>query len=78
METTIMGCIGLYRGYIGIKENKMEIAMLYWGYIGIIHAGAQNDPDREELLAGSIYLVALQGLVGGLKQEVIWGLGQYF
>ena len=76
METTIMGCIGLYRGYIGIMENKMEITM--WGYTGIIHAGAQNDPDREELLAGSIYLVALQGLVGGLKQEVIWGLGRYF
>ena len=27
---------GLYRGYIGIMEKKMETIIVYWSYIGII------------------------------------------
>ena len=26
--------LGLYRGYIGIMEKKMEITIVSWGYIG--------------------------------------------
>ena len=36
METTIMGYIGiilgLYWGYIGIMEKRMETTIVYWGY----------------------------------------------
>ena len=28
METTMMGYIGFYTGYIGIMENKMEITIV--------------------------------------------------
>ena len=28
--------LGLYRGYIGIMEKKMETTIVYWGYIGVI------------------------------------------
>ena len=31
METTIV-----YRGYIGIMENKMDTTIVYWGYTGIM------------------------------------------
>ena len=27
---------GLYWGYIGIMEKKMETTIVYWGYIGIM------------------------------------------
>ena len=27
--------LGLYRGYIGIMEKKMETTVVYWGYIGL-------------------------------------------
>ena len=36
MEATIMGYIGLHRGYIGIMEKKMETAIM--GYIGLYRA----------------------------------------
>ena len=26
-----IGIIGLYRGYIGIMEKKMEATMVFWG-----------------------------------------------
>ena len=26
--------LGLYRGYIGIMEKKMETTIVYWGYRG--------------------------------------------
>ena len=35
METTLFFW-GLYRGYIGIMEKKMETTIVYWGYIGDI------------------------------------------
>ena len=28
--------IGLYWGYIGIMEKKIETTIVYWGYIGIM------------------------------------------
>ena len=28
--------LGLYRGYIGIMEKKMEATIVYWGNIGIM------------------------------------------
>ena len=31
METTIV-----YRGYIGIMENKLDTTIVYWGYTGIM------------------------------------------
>ena len=30
------GILGLYRGYIGIMEKKMETTIVYWGCIGIM------------------------------------------
>ena len=31
METTILGLSGLYSGYIGIMEKKMETIWVIWG-----------------------------------------------
>ena len=28
--------IGIKHGHIGIKENKMETTIIYWGYIGVM------------------------------------------
>ena len=28
--------LGLYWGYIGIMEYRMETTKVYWGYVGII------------------------------------------
>ena len=28
---------GIYRGYIGIMEKKMETTIVYWGYMGVIY-----------------------------------------
>ena len=44
METTIMGyrgyiILGLYWGYIGIMENKMETHRDYRDYIGVVSVG---------------------------------------
>ena len=38
METTgIIGILlGLYWGYNGVMEKKMEATMVYWGYNGIM------------------------------------------
>ena len=36
METTYGYNNGLYWGYIGIMEKKMETTMVYWDYIGVI------------------------------------------
>ena len=48
METTIMryigiiGCIYIYRGYIGIMEKKMETTIIYWGNIRVIVGSSLN------------------------------------
>ena len=36
METGVM--YGLYLGYTGIMEKKMETTIIYWGYIYIIES----------------------------------------
>ena len=42
--------LGLYWGYIGVMENKMEAIVVYWGYRGIME-------NRMETTIGELYWV---------------------
>ena len=47
METTIMGYIGLYRGYIGVMRKKMETTVLGLGSRAIVlDIGSDGDTHR--------------------------------
>ena len=44
--------LGLYWGYIGIMESKMETTIVYWGYNGLYSSFPHH---KRQHLAGSSY-----------------------